>query len=164
METKCPAKYKQPLDSYPTLTQSETLTAPTQAVYPTESGSYNDFLSELAEWPARISLIQDHFYRKLSAPRTKEEAERNLQIHEHCYQDFKLQVEIIDLQLETMGAAAPAAPEGFPFSGQEFSSTNQYQSNKIREAKERKSRLLSSLRFHNNARAIFWFSIINWPE
>ena len=81
-----------------------------------------------------------------------------LKIHQHCYDDFKIQIDIVDTQLAGIVPPSTNNPEGFPFAN-EFTSENQYNNNKIRELRERRSRLLSSLRFHGNAVMIFWYCV-----
>ena len=113
--------------------------------------------SEPAEWPARIPLIQNHFYEKLTPPSSRKEAEINLKIHEHCSNDFQLQIDIVDSQLAGI-MPENHKPEGFPFAN-EFSTDNQFNQNKIRELRDRRQRLMSSLRFHGNAKTIFWYCV-----
>ena len=137
--------------------QSDTHTARPLSPSPVASGLHRPTPSAQVEWPARIPLIQNHFYEKLTPPSSRREAEINLKIHEHCFNDFQLQIDIVDSQLAGI-MPENHSPDGFPFAN-EFTTSNQFNENKIRELRDRRQRLMSSLRFHGNAKTIFWYCV-----
>ena len=108
------------------------------------------------EWPVKLDLIQTHFYERLTPPSSRSEAKLQLDIHTHCLEDYQVQIDIVDLQLKN-NDCTPDAPTDFPFHG-EFKQ-NMYQDNKVRELRERKGRLMSSMRFHKNARMAYWYCL-----
>jgi|GEM_PF-2132189 hypothetical protein len=84
-------------------------------------------------------------------PQSKEEAELELTCEQHAVSDFEMQLSILELELKLAEEETPEIQEPYL----------QEHLDKIFSMKERKIKLLSSTRFHQNIANAYWYYLAN---
>ena len=94
-------------------------------------------------WKHSHPFIQSVFYAKCDEPTDLQDCKAKQEMHQHSYEDFELQVQICELELEAL-----VEPDG------EYL---EYALDQVASLKDRKRKLLMSKRFHHNARKAYWW-------
>ena len=90
-----------------------------------------------SDWIWKHPYIQETFYQKLPVPKDQTDAKDKLKCHQDAIDDFQSQIEIIDLEIETL-----KEDNGEPLP---------YLVDDDLKLKNRKHKLLQSKRYHCNA-------------
>lgn len=94
-------------------------------------------------WRHEHAFIQKVFYTKCEEPKDLQECKVMQDMHQHSFDDFDLQVQICELELEAL-----TEPDGDYL---------EYALDQVAMLKDRKRKLLMSKRFHHNARKAYWY-------
>jgi len=94
------------------------------------------------EWNWKHPSIQESFYLKIDAPSDAEDARIKMNCHQHAVKDFNLQIEINDLEMETLKDHGEILP---------------YNEGRVDELEQKKLKLLIGKRFHQNATNAYWY-------
>jgi len=98
--------------------------------------------SQNQDWIWFHPSIQDSFYQKIPAPIDTEDARIKMNCHEHAIKDFDLQLEMNGLELDMLSDGQDVPP---------------YNENKYEELEQKKLKLLTGKRFHQNACNAYWY-------
>jgi hypothetical protein len=116
---------------------------------PKESKSSNSMQSERTAsslpsgWKHKHPNITESFYRNLTPPTDLEDAHIMMCCHQQSVDDFQMQIDMIDIEISMICEDGKELPA--------------YQESKLDELEERKLKLLSGKRFHQNARHAYWY-------
>lgn len=94
------------------------------------------------EWTWLHPNIQESFYQKLAAPTDGEDARIKMSCHEHALKDFDLQLEMNGLEMDMLTDGNDIPP---------------YNESKYDDLEQKKLRLLTGKRFHQNAANAYWY-------
>ena len=94
-------------------------------------------VNESSDWIWKHPYIQETFYQRLPVPKDQTDAKEKLKCHKDAIDDFQSQIEIIDLEIETLK--------------EDSGDTLPYLVDEDVNLKNRKHKLLQSKRYHNNA-------------
>ena len=93
--------------------------------------------NESSDWTWKHPYIQETFYQRLPVPKDQTDAKEKLKCHKDAIDDFQSQIEIIDLEIETLK--------------EDSGNTLPYLVDEDVNLKNRKHKLLQSKRYHSNA-------------
>ena len=94
-------------------------------------------VNESSDWIWKHPYIQETFYQRLPVPKDQTDAKEKLKCHKDAIDDFQSQIEIIDLEIETLK--------------EDSGDTLPYLVDEDVNLKNRKHKLLQSKRYHSNA-------------
>ena len=94
-------------------------------------------VNESSDWTWTHPYIQPTFYQRLPAPKDQADAKEKLKCHKDAIDDFQSQIEIIDLEIETLK--------------EDSGNTLPYLVDEDVNLKNKKHKLLQSKRYHSNA-------------
>ena len=86
--------------------------------------------------------IQENFYQKLEPPTDLEDAHIKMSCHNHSVDDFNLQLEMNDLEMQMLCEGDEPLP---------------YHTEKMEDLEQKKLKLLLGKRFHQNAARCYWY-------
>jgi hypothetical protein len=128
----------------PSVTLTKTVTTS-----PKESKSNNSMQSEKTDsslpsgWSHKHPNISESFYKNLTPPTDLEDAHIMMCCHQQSVDDFQMQIDMIDIEISMLCEDGKDLPP--------------YQESRLDELEERKLKLLSGKRFHQNARHAYWY-------
>ena len=94
-------------------------------------------VNESSDWIWKHPYIQETFYQRLPVPENPTDAKDKLKCHQDAIDDFQSQIEIIDIEIQTLK--------------EDTGDVLPYLIDKDVELKNRKHKLLQSKRYHKNA-------------
>jgi hypothetical protein len=94
------------------------------------------------EWNWKHPNIQASFYEKITAPISLDDAQIKMSCHEHAIKDFDLQLEMNTVQMDMLKENGEVIP---------------YELDNYGLLEEKKLKLLSGKRFHQNAYNSYWY-------
>lgn len=86
--------------------------------------------------------IQENFYQKIEAPTDIEDAKIKQTCHEHAVQDFDLQIEMAELEMNALKDGDEVLP---------------YNLGRMDDLEQKKLKLFYGKRFHQNAAHAYWY-------
>jgi hypothetical protein len=89
--------------------------------------------------------IAEHFYQKLDPPANLEDAHVRMTCHRHAAEDCSLQVEMNTVERNMLCEEGAVLP---------------YNADQVDELDQRKLRLLTAKRFHQNASHAYWYFLM----
>jgi hypothetical protein len=96
-------------------------------------------------WNWKHPSIQDSFYLKIEPPSDPEDARIKMSCHQHAVTDFDLQIEMTELEINMLTDRAVPG-EVLP-----------YNQDKYDDLENKKLKLFSGKRFHQNAMNAYWY-------
>lgn len=93
-------------------------------------------------WNWKHPSIQESFYLKIPAPEAPFDARVKMNCHQHAVKDFDLQIEMNQLEMDMLKDNGHVLP---------------YNEGRMDDLEQKKLKLLTGKRFHQNAAHAYWY-------